>query len=104
PQARAFAIAPPLQALGELQRLHAPDPVYPPQALRGGVEGWVKLEFTVTETGAVGDVLVLDSQPAGVFERAAIDAVASWRFRPRSVNGGTVQQRSAVTIRFELER
>ena len=100
---RAFAIAAPLQALGELKRLHAPDPVYPPQALRNGVEGWVELEFTVTETGAVGDVLVLDSKPGGVFERAAIDAVAAWRFRPRTVNGRPVQQRSNITIRFEVE-
>jgi TonB family protein len=100
---RAFAIAAPLQALGELERLHAPDPVYPPQALRDGVEGWVELEFTVTETGAVGDVLVLDSKPGGVFERAAIEAVASWRFRPRTVNGRPVQQRSNITIRFEVE-
>jgi protein TonB len=102
-QARGFEIATPLQAVGELERLYAPDPVYPPQALRDGVEGWVQMEFTVTETGAVGDVLVLDSRPAGVFERAAIEAVASWRFRPRAVNGRPVQQRSAITIRFEVE-
>jgi protein TonB len=103
PAARAFAIAAPLRPLGELERLHAPNPVYPPRALRDGVEGWVELEFTVTETGAVGDVLVVDSQPGGVFERAAIEAVASWRFRPRTVNGRPVQQRSNITIRFEVE-
>lgn len=102
-QARGFEIATPLQAVGELERLYAPEPVYPPRALRNGIEGWVELEFTVTEAGAVGDILVLDSRPAGVFERAAIEAVASWRFRPRAVNGRPVQQRSAITIRFEVE-
>jgi outer membrane biosynthesis protein TonB len=38
-----------------------------------------------------------------VFEAAATEAVARWRFRPRVVNGQPVAQRSAVTLRFNVE-
>jgi outer membrane biosynthesis protein TonB len=39
-----------------------------------------------------------------VFERAATDALADWRFRPRVVNGQPVAQRSTITLRFDVEQ
>ncbi len=87
----------------ELGRIHATDPVYPADALRNHVEGWVELSFTVTETGSVRDVEVVDSQPHGVFDAAATEAVEGWRFRPRLANGQPVAHRSYVTLRFNVE-
>ncbi len=88
----------------EFNRIESREPVYPRQALRDKTRGWVELEFTITESGAVRDVVVLDAEPLGVFDRAATDAVASWRFRPRYVNGKPVLQRSSFTIRFDRRR
>jgi protein TonB len=88
----------------EFQPLHVTDPVYPPQALRNGVEGWVEVEFTITEQGLVRDVEVLGAEPRGVFESAAITAVGKWRFEPRIANGRPVAQRSVVTLRFNVDR
>jgi len=98
--------APPLHsvALEQLEPLEAADPVYPPDALRAGVEGRVEIAFTVTETGAVRDVGVVASTPPGVFDEAALAAIERWRFRPRAVNGQPVALRSTATLRFEVRR
>jgi protein TonB len=87
----------------ELGRIHATDAVYPADALRNHVEGWVELSFTITETGSVRDVEIVDSQPQGVFESAATEAVEAWKFRPRLANGQPVAHRSYVTLRFNVE-
>ena len=87
----------------EFDRVYSREPVYPPQALRAGTRGWVELEFTITPSGAVRDIDVVSAEPAGVFERAASEALAAWRFRPRVVNGRPVAQRSTVTLRFDID-
>jgi protein TonB len=71
--------------------------------LRDHTQGWVELEFTITESGAVRDIQVVQAQPSGVFDGAATDALAEWRFRPRVVNGRPVAQRSSVTLRFDVD-
>ena len=98
----AFDAAP--LPLDEFQSLVVNDPVYPDHALRNRIEGWVEMEFTITETGTVRDVEVLDSAPRGTFEAAATEALRAWRFKPRVVNGRPVAQRSVVTMRFNLDR
>jgi protein TonB len=90
-------------AADELERVVARDPVYPARALRERTRGWVELEFTITATGTVKDIQVVAAQPDGVFERAATDALAGWKFRPRYVNGEAVAQRSVVRMRFDVD-
>ena len=90
-------------AADRLDRIVARDPVYPPQALRDGTRGWVEIEFTVAPNGTVRDIQVVSAEPRGVFDSAASDAVAAWRFRPRLVNGQPVAQRSTVTMRFDVD-
>ena len=98
--AAAAALAMPAD---ELNRVYATDPVYPSVALRDRVEGWVELMFTITETGAVRDIEVVDSVPRGVFESAASEALGTWRFKPRLANGRPVAHRSTVTLRFNVD-
>jgi protein TonB len=86
-----------------LERIVNRDPVYPAQALRNGVRGWVELEFTIAPNGTVRDIQVIAAEPRGVFDSAASEAVAAWRFRPRVVNGQAVAQRSTVTMRFDVD-
>ncbi len=102
-QPEAGAVAALSLPADESDRIFATDPVYPPAALHNRIEGWVELMFTITETGAVRDVEVVDAQPRGVFEAAATQAVGNWRFRPRLANGQPVPRRSVVTLRFNLE-
>ena len=94
-----------LQAIpaDEFDRIEWRDPVYPQQALRDHTRGRVELEFTITTDGRVRDIVILDSQPTGTFDRAAADALGQWRFRPRLVNGQAVPQRSSLTLRFDVD-
>jgi len=62
-------------------------PVYPRRAQTRGIEGWVLLTFTVTETGSVIDPEVIDAEPSGVFDSAAKKAVERFKYKPRVING-----------------
>ena len=67
------------------------------------VVGWVEVEYTVNERGATADVAVVAAEPRGVFDEAAVVAVAGWKYRPRVVNGRPVAQRTSVTLQFNVE-
>ena len=78
-------------------------PIYPRDAAISGIEGWVKIEFTITEAGTVKDPQVVDARPARVFNRAAIRAILKWKFKPRVVEGVAVDRRASQTIDFTLD-
>jgi protein TonB len=78
-------------------------PVYPRDAAISGIEGWVKIEFTITEVGTVKDPQVVDAKPARVFNRAAIRAILKWKFKPRVVDGVAVDRRASQIIDFTLD-
>jgi TonB family protein len=102
PEPDAVVVDPSVRA-DAFERVYAPEPVYPREALRAKVGGWVELEFTVTPTGGVRDVQVVGAEPARVFDAAATQALAQWRFKPRVVNGRAVAQRTSVTLRFDVD-
>ncbi|MGH0035067.1 MAG: TonB family protein [Myxococcota bacterium] len=78
-------------------------PRYPERAARRGIEGWVLIGFTITEDGGVRSPVVLDAEPRGVFERAALRAVRKFKFRPRLENGVPVAQpNQKISIQFGL--
>jgi len=62
-------------------------PQYPESAVTRGIEGWVRLGFTVSETGTCEDIVVLAAEPSDIFNRAAVRALERWRYRPR-IDGG----------------
>lgn len=79
------------------------NPIYPREAAINGTEGWVELEFTITETGTVKNPRVIDSQPPRIFNREAIRAILKWKFKPRVVDGVAVERQATQTIDFKLE-
>ncbi|WP_245921467.1 TonB family protein [Bowmanella denitrificans] len=64
------------------QRSHFLEPVYPPEAYKKGLEGWVWLEFDIDPSGAVKDLEIIDAYPPQEFERAIYNAVSRWRYQP----------------------
>ena len=75
---------------------------YPQRALRQRIEGWVELTFTVTASGDVSDVKVVDSQPRREFDREAIRALSQWKFKPRITNGKPVGASARQRLEFKL--
>lgn len=75
---------------------------YPRRALMNGIEGYVIMRFTVTETGSVADPEVLRSEPPGVFDAAAKRSVLRWKFQPQIRDGKPARVVSISKIRFEL--
>lgn len=79
------------------------NPRYPPKALARKVEGWVWLEFTITPHGTTEQIRIVDSEPRGYFERAALAAVQRYRYKPRLENGEAIERRGVqVVLSFEM--
>lgn len=79
-------------------------PRYPQRAQARNVQGWVHLRFTVTPEGTTKDITVLDADPQGYFEKAAIAAVKKYRYKPRIENGVPVEEPGVeLVLSFELE-
>ena len=57
-------------------------PVYPKDALRRGVQGLVKVRYSVGEDGRVDTAEVIQASPPRVFEQAALRSVYGWQFCP----------------------
>jgi periplasmic protein TonB len=80
------------------------NPTYPPREAARGIEGWVLVQYDITATGAVSNVIAVDSEPGTAFDKAAVDAVARWRYNPSVVNGQAMERVGMQTmIRFTLE-
>ncbi len=70
----------PSMALNERELVEAEAPEFPRAAERRGIEGHVVVRYNVAPDGAVADVEVVEATPAGVFERAVMRALESWRY------------------------
>ena len=87
-----------------LQLISGAGPVYPAQAKAQGLQGDVVVRYNVTAQGMVVEAEVVSSNPPGIFDNAALDAVNSWRFNPPVIDG--VAQPSTgrqSTVSFRLE-
>jgi len=78
------------------------NPRYPTQAQRARIEGFVVLSFTVNAEGGTSKIKVIEAQPRHVFDRAAIDAVDRWKFKPATRNGEPVESTVTNRINFTL--
>jgi serine/threonine-protein kinase len=81
----------------------APQPVYPPIALRQGISGTVELRALVDENGNVADARVVTAAGgrAGLNE-AALTAVKGRRYRPATKNAVPVKVWITVRVEFRL--
>jgi TonB family protein len=89
-----------LHAISDLTAIRQTPPRYPRTAPRGA-SGSVDMHLTVTETGDVRDIEVLGT-PQEHFERAAVQAVRTWRFVPMQEGGQPIPVRVAVRVTFEI--
>jgi len=78
------------------------EPSYPRKAARAREEGWVKIEFTITEHGTVVDPVVVEARPRRTFNRSALAAIRKWQFKPKLNDGQPVSRRASQVIEFKL--
>lgn len=88
---------------GDVVPLVRIQPQYPREAAIAQIEGYVTVEFTITETGSVRNPRVIDARPPRVFDREALRAILRWRFQPRVVDGVAVERQATTTIDFTMD-
>ena len=85
---------------GELKRTRYVPPEYPKDALKRDIGGEVRVRFTLDADGKVKSAEVVNSSPADVFDRAALDAVRRWRFKPLAAGNPDFEATVVTNIVF----
>lgn len=62
----------------DLVPLSTARPQMPEWACKQKIKGWVEVVFVVMPNGRVSDVKIVDADPRGVYEAAAIESVSNW--------------------------
>lgn len=78
-------------------------PPYPRLLKRRGIEGFVLVEFTVTENGLVQDPVIIESHPHEDFGKSVLRAIRYWKFQPYRLGGKPVAVRARQSVDFTLE-
>jgi TonB family protein len=80
--------------------LYRVEPEYPQEARQRQMQGSVVLDVRIGRDGAVQTMNPVSGQR--LLADAAIAAVKQWRFKPRTVNGHTVEMQTTITLKFRL--
>jgi protein TonB len=78
-------------------------PRYPLSARQRGIEGKLVLDVLVDARGNVKAIKVVQSDPAGVFDQAGIDALRAFSFAPATRDDVAVESWVRQVLRFDLE-
>ncbi len=78
-------------------------PVFPERARRMGLEGTVTVRLLIDADGNVKRVRLVEAQPEGVFEEAAMAALDQWTFEPATYEGQPVNVWARQTLDFKLD-
>lgn len=78
------------------------EPVYPPDALRAGLEGHVTVELLVDEHGRVASATVLSALGPKSFQDASLEAVRQFLFQPPLDHGVPVPMWIKFRIKFRI--
>jgi protein TonB len=76
-------------------------PVYPIIAKETGTQGTVVLQATISRSGTIENLRVMSGPP--MLQRAAIDAVKEWRYRPYLLSGEPVEVETTINVVFKLQ-
>lgn len=76
-------------------------PQFPKYAYDRGLSGWVEVVFIVDKDGQVRNPRILDANPKGIFEEAAILSVLSWQYDRKIMAGQAREVRQRLDFRPE---
>jgi TonB family protein len=84
------------------EKISGAAPVYTELARRARVTGTVIVEAIIDEQGNVVNAKVLKGQPMGL-DRAAVDAIQTWKFKPALKDGKPVKVYYVLTVNFNVD-
>jgi protein TonB len=84
--------------LGSNKLTHYVRPVYPKEARKTHIHGMVRLRATITKTGELRDIQVLQVDPLLI--PAALKAVKQWRYEPTLLNSEPVEVITDIKLSF----
>lgn len=76
-------------------------PVYPAIAKAAGVQGAVVMDAVISKAGRIESLRVVSGPE--MLRKAALDAVATARYRPYLLNGEAVDVQTTITVVFTLQ-
>jgi protein TonB len=88
---------------GDIVALARIQPTYPRRAALRGIEGFVIVEFTITDSGTVINPRVVEAQPRRMFEQAALRSIVRWRFKPKVIDGNAISRQATQRLEFRLD-
>jgi protein TonB len=75
-------------------------PQYPAIAKAAHIQGIVVLQATISKSGSIQNLRGISGPPT--LQRAAMDAVRSWRYKPYLLNGEPVEVETMINVVFNL--
>lgn len=75
---------------------------YPKEALDRKLSGYVIVEFMLNPKGTATDLIVVESNPAKIFDDAAIAAVSHGRYETQALGTAQKPMRARIRISFKL--
>ena len=107
---KAVKAAPGMAAVYDMAKVDTPPrlkhyspPIYPPRAKGQGIEGKVFVRCVVSAGGKVLNTRVLQANPVGYFETAALKSVKKWTFIPAKIQGKQVAVNVDIPLSFSLD-
>ncbi len=102
PQARSVATG--AVTLAKPEAARNPPPRYPEFARKNGWEGRVMVRASVDSTGRVRSVSLASGSGYAVLDQSALQAVRTWKFRPKTIGGQPTESTVEVPVNFSLRR
>lgn len=83
-------------------RISGKDPHYPEDARMALLQGTVVIRANILADGRTADLKIVSGHP--MLQKAALDAVRTWRYRPYMLNGEPVEVETQLNIVFAIGR
>ncbi len=75
-------------------------PEFPHIAKRKGIEGFIKVTFSLASDGSPKDIRIAKSYPEGVFDKSALRAIKRWKFKSNADSAQLAPMN--YTIKYEF--
>jgi periplasmic protein TonB len=79
-----------------------PPPKYPTAMSSEGIQGLVTVKVVIDEKGDVAECAI-NKSTRSEFEKPALEAIRTWKFRPASKGGVAVRSQVIIPVKFSRE-